>query len=151
VCRCRYSPQAAKNNRWFATTGNDPDNTTWGVDGQFKYAGFAAWGEYLQRKTKPETGDKYQDVGFLAQASYAFKAPKLGPGAYLEVAGRYAKIDPNDLVGGDSREEIGGALSYYYNRHNLKVQADYRQVKDEAKKAGEQKANEFRLQTQFIF
>jgi len=146
-----FAAEAAKNNRWFTTTGNDPDNTTWGIDGQFKYAGFAAWGEYLQRHTKPETGDKYQDAGFLAQASYAFKAPKLGPGAYLEVAGRYAKLDPNDLVGGDSREEIGGALSYYYNRHNLKVQADYRQVKDEAKKAGEQKANEFRLQTQFIF
>ena len=50
------------------------------------------------------------------------------------------------------REEIGGALSYYYNKHNLKVQADYRQLKDDAANSGAGTTNkEFRLQTQFIF
>ena len=49
-------------------------------------------------------------------------------------------------------EEIGGALSYYYNRHSLKVQADYRQLKNDAANAGAGSTNnEFRLQTQVVF
>ena len=147
-----FAAEAAKNDRWFTTTGNDPDNEDVGRRRPVQVRRLRGLGRvHCSEHTKPETGTKYQDVGFLTQASYAFKMPKLGPAAYIEVAGRFGKIDPNDLVAGDDREEIGGALSYYYNRHNLKVQADYRQVKDKAKKAGEQKANEFRLQTQFIF
>ena len=72
--------------------------------------------------------------------------------AYWEIAGRYAEIDPSDLLAGDKQNEVGGALSYYYNRHNLKVQADFRQIEDEAANTGAgMKNKEFRLQTQFIF
>jgi phosphate-selective porin OprO/OprP len=134
-----------------ATQANNLNNTQWSGDGIFKYRGFAAVAEYHLRQSKPQAGDKFKDKGWYAQGSYAFKAPKAGPAAFVELAVRYAQIDPSDAKTGDRRTEVGGAVSYYYNKHNLKIQADYRQIKDEAKKVGDQKSNEFRLQTQFIF
>ena len=61
-------------------------------------------------------------------------------------------VDPSDLVGNNDQTEIGGAINYYYNRHIMKVQADFRQLKDEAADSGRGTKNkEFRLQVQFIF
>ncbi|HEX6737241.1 MAG TPA: porin [Vicinamibacteria bacterium] len=142
----------AQNDRSNATTGIDLKDDQFGGDYTFKFKGFASVGEYHHRKSKPETGAKFNDKGFLVQASYAVKAPKMGPAAFWEVAGRYVKIDPSSLRSGDDREELGVALNYYYNKHNLKVQADWRQLKDDAANAGAGTKNqEIRLQTQFIF
>ncbi len=133
------------------------DNTQWGADAIFKYAGFSALGEYHNRESKPYTGTvagaKFKDKGFLAQASYAFKAPNLGPGpGYIEIAARYAEVDPTDLKSNDKQKEIGGVISWYYSKHPLKVQADFRQLENEAANSGKgTKSKEFRLQTQFIF
>lgn len=134
-----------------ATAANNLHNTQWSVDYSFKYRGFASLGEYHYRDTEPQSGTKLKDKGFLVQASYAWKA-KFGPAGFWEIAGRYAQIDPSDLRGGDKRKEAGGALSYYYNRHNLKVQADFRNLKDDAANSGGgTSSNEFRLQTQLVF
>jgi phosphate-selective porin OprO/OprP len=154
----------AKNDLRFTTTATPPatvpaaanDNTTWGLDYTFKYKGFASVAEYHDRKSQPYVvntkGVEFKDKGFLVQASYAFKAPGVPGAAFWEIAGRYSKIDPTDLKSNDDREEIGGALNYYYNKHNLKVQADYRQIKDDAANSGKgTTTKEFRLQTQFIF
>jgi phosphate-selective porin len=130
------------------TTGNDLRNTQWSGDGIFKYRGFSAVAEYHARRSTPETGARFDDRGFLAQASYAFKTPRLGPASFVEIAGRYVEIDPSDLRSGDRIKETGAALSYYYNRHNLKVQADFRQLENQATRV---KNKELRLQTQFIF
>ena len=138
------------NDRSNATTNVDLKDTQFSFDYTFKYRGFASVAEYHHRWSKPETGAKFKDKGFLLQGSYAWKAP--GPAAFWEVAFRYAKIDPSSLKSGDDREEIGGGLSYYYNKHNLKVQADWRQLKDDAGNSGLGATNtELRLQTQFIF
>jgi phosphate-selective porin OprO and OprP len=140
------------NNRFNASTAVDLKDTQWSGDYTFKYKGFASVGEYHYRKSTPETGDEFKDKGYLFQASYAWKAPGVAGGAFWELAFRYSKIDPSDLKSGDDREEIGGAASYYYNKHNLKVQADWRQLKDDAGNGGAGVKNkEFRLQTQFIF
>ncbi len=150
--------QFSNNNRYGSTTAVDLDNQTWAVDYTFKYRGFATWAEYADRRSNPEapaTGDRspeFHDKGFLGQASYAWKAPGIPGASFFELAFRYAKVDPNDLVDGNDRSEIGGAVSYYYNKHALKVQADFRQLKDDAANAGAgTTTNEFRLQTQFIF
>jgi phosphate-selective porin OprO/OprP len=138
------------NDRSNATTNVDLKDTQFSFDYTFKYRGFASVAEYHHRSSKPETGAKFKDKGFLIQGSYAWKAP--GPAAFWEVAFRYSKIDPNDLKSGDDREEVGGAVNYYYNKHNLKVQADWRQLKDDAGNSGKGVKNqEVRLQTQFIF
>jgi phosphate-selective porin OprO and OprP len=142
----------AQNNFYNVTTGNDLKWNQYGGDVIFKYRGFSATGEYTLRQATPETGSEFDDKGFHVQASYAFKAPKMGPGAFWEIAGRYATIDPSDLLSGNDRKETGAALNYYYNRHNLKVQADFRQIEDDAANSGRGTKNkEFRLQTQFIF
>jgi phosphate-selective porin OprO and OprP len=138
-----------------AATQND--NTQWGADAILKTHGFAAQFEYHDRKSKPYlgtvAGPEFKDKGYLAQASYAFKVPKLGPGpGYLELAGRYAEIDPSDLRGGDKQKEIGGALSWYYSKHPFKLQADYRQLENEAANNNlGTTSKEFRVQMQFIF
>jgi phosphate-selective porin OprO and OprP len=142
------------NNSFYnVTTGNDLKNTAYSGDYVFKYHGFASVGEYHYRESTPETGAKFKDKGLLLQASYAVKGPGVVPGGgFWELAFRYSTIDPTDLVSNNDREEIGGALNWYANKHILKVQADFRQVKDDAANSGKgTKTKEFRLQTQFIF
>ncbi len=150
--------QLSNNNRFGATTAVDLDNRTWAVDYSFKHKGFASVGEYGDRRSRPETpatgnaAPEFHDKGLLVQASYAWKAPGIPGASFFELAFRYAQVDPNDLVSGNDRTEIGGALNYYYNRHTLKVQADFRQLKDDAANSGAgTTAYEFRLQTQFVF
>jgi hypothetical protein len=144
--------QFAHNDRHDATTGNDPRDQTWGVDYTFKYRGFATVGEASFRNTRPETGPEFDQKGYLVQASYAWKAPGVAGASFWEIAGRYAWIDPSDLLGGNDQKEWGAALNYYYNRHNLKMQLDWRQIEDDAANAGRGTENqELRLQAQFIF
>lgn len=140
----------ASNDKTNVTTGIDLNDTTFGADYTFKYKGFASVAEYHYRKSKPETGTEFKDKGFLVQGSYAWKAP--GPAAYWELAVRYATLDPTDLKTDDDRTETGAAVNYYYNKHNLKIQADFRQIEDKAANSGAgTKAKEARLQAQFIF
>jgi phosphate-selective porin OprO and OprP len=144
--------QYSNNDRWNATTATDLKNRTWGADYTFKYKGFATVGEAAWRNSKPETGATLESRGLLLQASYAWKAPGIAGASFWEIAGRYAWVDPSDLVGNNNQSERGVALSYYYNRHNLKVQLDWRQIEDDAANSGAGTSNqELRLQTQFIF
>jgi phosphate-selective porin OprO/OprP len=135
-----------------ATAGNDLDNTTVGFDSTFKHKGFASVAEYAYRESRPETGPYFADRGFLVQASYARKAPGIIGGSFWEIAGRYAQVDPSDLVTNNLRKEIGGCLNYYYNKHNFKLQADFRSLEDEAGDSGRGTTSyEGRFQTQYIF
>jgi phosphate-selective porin len=143
--------QVSSNNRHNATMANDLDNTTWGLDYTFKYKGFASVAEFAQRQSRPETGEDFSDRGFLVQGSYAWKAPGITGGSFWELAARYATLDPSDLVSNNDREEFGGAASYYHNKHNLKLQADYRVLMDDAATPDRDTSQEFRFQTQFIF
>jgi len=150
--------QFSNNNRFASTTAVDLDNQTWALDYSLKYRGFASIAEYADRRSKseaPATGaatPEFHDKGFLFQASYAWKAPGIPGASYWELAFRYAQVDPNDNVSGNDRTELGGAASYYYNKHALKVQADFRQLKDDAGNSGAGRTDyEFRLQTQLVF
>ncbi len=147
-----------KNDRRFSATTAVNDDTQWGLDYTFKHKGFASVGEYASRRTTPYTGTRagtrFKDTGFVLQGSYAWRAPGIVPGGgFWELALRYSVIDPTDkATSANDRTEIGGALSYYASKHSLKVQADFRQIEDEAANAGRgAKAKEFRLQTQFVF
>ena len=68
-----------------------------------------------------------------------------------EIGVRYGQFDPSDLVSANKRTELRGALSYYYGRHNLKVQADFGQLKTELAGGNSVKNMEFRLQSQIVF
>lgn len=146
-----------RNDRRFSATSAVNDDLQWGADYSFKYRGFSSVAEYSRRRSTPYTGaaegKEFTDQGFHIQAGYAFRTPKVSPGSRVELAGRYAWIDPTDLVTtANDRREVGGAVSYYHNKHNLKVQADFRQIEDEAAHSGQgTKARELRVQAQLVF
>ena len=144
--------QFAHNDRFHATTNNDLRDRTWGVDYTFKYKGFATAGEAAFRDTIPESGAGFDQRGFLLQASYAWKAPGIAGASFWEVAGRFGWVDPSTSVARNAQKEYGAALNYYYNRHSLKVQADWRRLEDLAANSGRgTESHELRLQAQFIF
>ncbi len=142
----------AHNDRHRVTTGNDLKNRTFGADYTFKYKGFASVADAAWRTSTPETGLEFKQKGFIGQASFAWKAPGIPGSSFWELAFRYATRDPSDLVANNDITEVGGAASYYYNKHIMKVQADYLVIKDDAANSGRGSTNkEFRLQCQFIF
>lgn len=101
----------------------------------FQYAGFTLLTEWFWREGRREGGDAVDEMGspiplelprngtgWFAQAAYLF------PEIDLELAARYGRID---RIGGNAetslgeRGELGIALSYYFDRHAYKLQADY--------------------------
>ncbi len=94
-----------------------------GADAAFKWRGFSLQGEYFLAFANGQTSNTEQiGQGFYVQAGY-FVIPKK-----LEVAARYAYMDPNRVRSNDNWVETTGAVSYYFDKHNLKVQADYTDV-----------------------
>ena len=113
-----------------------------GTDVVFKFKGVSVFGEYFKRRNEPESGSSYDSTGFHAQVGY-FVYKRL-----IELAVRYATIDPSDAVSGDNRNEKGFGVNWFLNKHNLKLQADYRRIEDDAADTTDDEA---RLQFQFIF
>lgn len=90
----------------------------------FRMAGVYLAGEYLLR----ETSAGARSSGFHAQASYMLLPER------LEIAARYAQVDPDADAGGDLRTESMGGVNVYFDRrgHNLKLNTDLALLKDEA-------------------
>jgi phosphate-selective porin OprO and OprP len=135
-----------KNDFHRTTTAVDLKDTIYGFDLVYKYKRFFATGEYYIRERTPETGAKFNSDGFFGQATYMLTSRRM-----WEIGARYGQYDPSDLLPLNKRTELRGALSYYYGRHNLKVQADFGQLKTEAVNAKSIKNMEFRLQSQIVF
>jgi phosphate-selective porin OprO and OprP len=144
--------QFENNSRQGATIASDQERSTWGPEAVLKYKGFSLFSDAYFRTietdadaTKPEAivaGKEFDSDGFQVQAGMFFYKRN------WEVAFRYATWDPDAGKDDNERVEIGGALSFYENKHALKVQADFRQIEDKARKAKDQ---ELRVQTQWIF
>lgn len=136
-----------KNNFHRTTTGNDLKDTVWSLDVVYKYKRLFATGEYFIRERTPETGAAFGSDGFFVQTSYLLNARRK-----WEAGLRYGQFDPTDKAVGNLRREWRAALSYYYGRHNLKVQADFGQLRDQAANGGKGSTNnELRLQSQIVF
>ncbi len=135
-----------KNDFFRTTTGNDLKDTVYGFDVVYKYKRVFATGEYYIRERTPESGAKFNSNGFFGQASYLLTSRR-----QWELGLRYGQYDPSDLVPANKRTELRGALSYYYGRHNMKVQADFGQLKTEATAGNSIRNKEFRLQSQIVF
>ncbi|MFQ5701963.1 MAG: porin [Acidobacteriota bacterium] len=135
--------QFEKNNM----TDSDPttdrsDLTTWGGDIVFKFKGLSVFAEYFRQDIVPEAGKAFDADGINGQIGYFIYR------RHVEIALRYATLDPSDLVTGDDRRERGLAVNWFIHAHALKLQADYRQLKDDAI---DSTVYEARLQMQFIF
>ena len=123
------------------TRVNDYATTIVGGDVVFKLRGLSAFAEYFGRHRDPETGPSFRSDGWHAQAGYFLLRDR------LEAAVRYARFDASEAPDDDVKE-VGGALSYFINKHALKVQADLRRLENESRGTTD---HELRLQTQVIF
>ena len=117
------------------------------ADAQLKWHGLALLGDYYFRSVDPRGRDipQFDAHGAVAQVGYFILPQK------LEVAARYAWLDPNDAVRNNRVQEYGGAVGYFFSSHNLKVQADLRRV--DTRRPGKSEAHELegRVQVQAIF
>ncbi len=100
-------------------SGEAVDFNTFEADAAFKWLGFFAQAEYFWAQADGQTSKKIErGQGYYVQAGYFIIPTK------LEVAARYSYVDPNRDVSNDNWVETAGAVSYYFNKHNLKLQAD---------------------------
>ncbi len=122
------------------------DVGTYGFDAAFKWRGFSAAGEYFGAKAEGQgRGRTAHARGYYGQAGY-FLLPKK-----LEVAARYSSVDPNRDQPQDLQVEVTGAVSYYFQGHNLKIQGDYTNIHTQV--AGKQATDDkqMRVQAQLAF
>jgi len=142
-----YNTLTAGENQNSATTGYGwwngyKDISNYGFDTHFKWMGVAVQGEVLFSEGNQETtGIDRRSMGWYAQAGYMI-TPKLG------VALRFSQFDPNRSVGDDLQSEQIGAVSYYFNKHNLKLQADVGNVHNQATDRDDM---QYRIQAQLVF
>jgi hypothetical protein len=114
------------------------------VDAHFKWRGASLLGDFYWAQADPNLGTVMTANGYNLQAGY-FILPKR-----LEAAFRWAHID---RVEGESRDlrEVGGALGYFFYGHNLKIQADVRNLLSEVPGGPDIDDMEYRAQVQAIF
>ncbi|MCM2358202.1 MAG: OprO/OprP family phosphate-selective porin [Geobacteraceae bacterium] len=119
------------------------DVDLYSIDLAFKWLGASAQAEYFIAQADGQVSNSTQrGHGFYAQAGY-FIIPK-----QLELAGRYSYADVDRDVANDLRTEVSGAVSYYFNKHNLKVQGDVTDIHRQPAKSDDLQC---RLQAQIIF
>jgi len=123
------------------------------IDTAFKWRGAFAQAEYFLGQADGQVTDKtVRSHGYYAQAGYCIIPKK------FEAALRYSYLDPNRDLNDDLRTELIGAVSYYFNNHNLKLQADIGNIHTQGAKTepvtGLKKATDdlqYRLQVALTF
>jgi phosphate-selective porin OprO/OprP len=134
------------------TFGNARDKIevfSYGGDLAFKWMGFSLQGEYLLGQAEARHGNQNQRAqGYYAQAGYVI-IPKT-----LEVAFRYSYLDKNRDADNNLITETIGAVSYYFDKHNLKIQGDVGNIHNQKTVSGVHEQfddMQYRLQAQIIF
>ncbi len=96
----------------------------------FKWRGFSLQHEYHWKQIKDSSfgegspGNKTNLMGSYAQVGYFFHELIPVVPEELEVAFRYAFVDPNVSVSGDKRQEFTGAFNWFFAGHRNKVTLD---------------------------
>lgn len=127
------------------------DYKTSGLDAAFKWRGASFQGEFFMARAEGHTtGNKVSARGYYAQAGY-FIIPQT-----LELAARHSFIDPNRDVASDHWSENTAAVSWFINKHNLKIQADFTGIHKQpliASTSGADATNDkqIRMQLQMLF
>lgn len=91
----------------------------------FKYRGLSIQHEWHWKRVRDNLDGRrvnmrgsYWNAGYFLHESFR-KVPK-----QLEIAGRYAFVDPQTGVSGDRIGELGGAVNWFFNGHNNKLTLD---------------------------
>lgn len=120
------------------------------LDGIYKYKGFFVSGFYNFGHRTPKDATKnveFDTNGYMVQATKLIDRART-----WEVGFRFSEFDLTDVVSDDIRQEIRGVVSYYYRRHNLKLQTDFGRFSlGQGPGKPELKTVEVRSQLQFIF
>jgi phosphate-selective porin len=122
-----------------------------GLDAQMRFMGFSLLGEYFWREVSEDSSgvdlDDINDTGFYLQGGY-FLIPET-----FEVAGRYGwfNVENDNNDEDDDTTEWGIALSYYFEKHNHKIQFDFTRVDFDPDSGDDTADNIFRLQWQLKF
>jgi phosphate-selective porin OprO/OprP len=135
-----------KSGNKFAANEKIEVNTA-GVDLAFKWMGASLQGEYFwaQGDGDSAANTKQRAQGYYAQVGY-FIIPK-----HLELAARYSYADFDCDVPNDLHAETQGAISYYFNKHNLKIQGDISNIHQQNGSNKPTDDMQYRLQAQIIF
>jgi len=121
---------------------NHKDLQNFGADAHFKWMGLAVQGEVLFSQGDNKTTEvQKRAMGWYAQTGYMV-TPELG------LAVRYSQFDPNRGESGDLETEQIGAVSYYFSKHNLKVQADVANIHKQKTRTDDM---QYRVQAQVVF
>jgi hypothetical protein len=99
---------------------------------------------YARTQEQAAAAPDVDSTGAIAQVGFFFVPRK------LEVALRYSQRDPDTDADDDTESESRIGFGYYFSKHDLKFQADYGQVKNEAS-ATDEKTDQFRAQLQIVF
>lgn len=100
------------------------DTTRFGLEALFKRGGLSASGEWFVETLEPAGAADVDTDGGWVQVGWLFE------GTDIELAGRWSAIRP-DLPGAD-RTETGLGVSWYPGGHSYKLQADLRELEDDA-------------------
>ena len=110
-----------------------------------KYKGLFVLADYYSRSQEQAGGLTDVDSdGAIAQVGYFFIPGK------LEVALRWSQVDDNTDVQDEEETEERVGFVYFFSKHDLKLQADYGRIEDEASLTDE-KTEVFRAQFQIVF
>ncbi len=114
-------------------TAKEVDRTSIVGEYGLKYKGFSTKAEFYWRKydgidtsiIEPNPSTKVIDRGFFVQGGY-FLIPKK-----FEVAGRYSLVDFDNQRKVDAKRETTAGLSWFFNGHGHKVQANWVRIDNE--------------------
>lgn len=136
-------------------TGDNIDIWTSTADVAAKWRGFSFLGEYYRADVSTPlafnfgsgtNNRSFNAWGLNLQAGY-FLIPRK-----LEVAFRYGIVDPEDnALNFEDQDEMRGGVSYYFDQHNLKLQADVGNLGTARKGRKDIDDLEVRAQLQIIF
>ena len=127
-------------------TPTGTEDETVGVDVVLKaFKALSVFAGYWAGSRENPAGVETDRDGWVGQVGWLI-TPK------WEIAGRIAEVDPNTDVDDNAQKEWRGGLSWYSNKHNWKIQADYGETKNEAAAATtNRRLKEFRVQAQLVF
>jgi phosphate-selective porin OprO/OprP len=133
--------------RGFGAATDKIDVNEYGFDAAFKWMGLSLQAEYLLGEAEAQSsGELRRAHGFYAQAGYMVIPKK------LELAVRYSYLDPNRGQTNDTQTEQIGSISYYFDKHNLKLQGDVANIHKQIPASGARTDDMvYRLQAQIIF
>ncbi len=141
----------ANQKQFLPTVASTNEFNNYGFDAAFKWMGLSVQGEGIFLQANNDVAHKVtRTLGYYAQAGYMI-TPELG------LAFRYSYYDPDRDVSNDLQTEQIGSVSYYFNKHNLKLQADVANLHDQAGYSVSQTGNkpyddmQYRFQAQIIF